>query len=496
MNCPVCGKQSPGSRCPACGMTASALARLKATSRKLTADGLHRAAEMDFDGALEFLNRALRYDKTNAEARNLIGLICWRRGEAAESVRQWTLSLEFQPDKNRAQAYLQDVKKNERQYAALGESLRLYNEALEQARKGDMEFACARLRKALNLNKNFVRAYLLMALCCIQSNNLKKAEAALDKAAKIEPLRPEIGRCRSFLREKRASGQTDAGQEIRDLSRNFYVQQTLHEPDLKEISEGKRDRKVSMRTWSGPIMQLLLFVLGVLCCFGFTATLYVPAKTDAYRQEALEAKSSLEVLQQQGKDFEAQLQEKDKAIAEYKKQAEQYQQEMEALRQEYQENQAGDQEILLLEAAEKRINSDYFGAADVLVSIDADKLSEEEKDFFDKLFASVQPRVVGTYSGTAYSMYEQAEALEGEAKTEALEEALKAYQKAYFFSRGTEREMRHLFHQANILYQLGRDAESEQMLELFFSGYTGSTSDDLYRWADAIRKALEARKTE
>lgn len=493
MNCPVCNQPRSGNICPVCKMTTGTLRKIRATSRWFLAQGLRKTMGGDYDSALEDLRKALRYDKKNTEARNIIGLIYFHRGEVVESVREWTLSLYCQKEGNRAAMYLQELQKNPRQYDALCDSLTLYNEAVDQARKGDMEFAIVRLRKAVNLNRSFVRAYLLMALCYIQTNSLKKAQSALEKAERIEPMRIEPERYRDFIREKQDAGEADTGQDIQDFSRNFYVQQNMYQPDMQEISGGKRDRKISMKNWSGPIMQMVLFFLGVLCCLGFMMTLYVPAKTSQYRQEARQREEELAGTADRTKELEEDLARKQQEIQEYKQQAAQHQKEMENLKNQYESNAAGSQEELLWQAANEYYTEKFTDSGNTLYRIQQEKLTGNAAAFYEELFSLIQAKVVSTYSNEAYSQYAAAVALEGEAQTKALEAALTEVEKARYFARGTNWEAWQLYYQASIYQILGRRTEALETLDQFFEVYRGSTDEELYGWASNLQRVLSSR---
>ena len=52
-------------------------------------DGLTKAQIRDLSGAQESLERAIEYDRTNIQARNLLGLIYYGRGQTGEAIAQW-----------------------------------------------------------------------------------------------------------------------------------------------------------------------------------------------------------------------------------------------------------------------------------------------------------------------------------------------------------------------------------------------------------------------
>ena len=149
--------------------------------------GLDLANRQNLSGARQELVKAVSYDKRHTNARNLLGLVCFQMGEIGEAVRHWTTSIALQPGPdNRAQRYLQDLKRNEKLVQSMNESLRLCNEAMVQLRKESPDYALVRLKKAVAMNRNYIKAYLLMALCYMETKNFRKAKATLDKVEKLD----------------------------------------------------------------------------------------------------------------------------------------------------------------------------------------------------------------------------------------------------------------------------------------------------------------------
>lgn len=66
----------------------------------------------DLSGALEDLNQSLQFNKSNIDARNLLGLVYYEMGEVVEALSQWVISKNLQPENNRADEYLTEVQGN------------------------------------------------------------------------------------------------------------------------------------------------------------------------------------------------------------------------------------------------------------------------------------------------------------------------------------------------------------------------------------------------
>lgn len=74
--------------------------------------GLEMAKERNLSGAARFLKRALQFNKYHTDARNLLGLIFYEMGETSDALIQWVISINLQPDNNRADHYLDEVQKS------------------------------------------------------------------------------------------------------------------------------------------------------------------------------------------------------------------------------------------------------------------------------------------------------------------------------------------------------------------------------------------------
>lgn len=290
-------------------------ARLEAASRRYYREGLADAEAGNLGGSIRSLEKALRYDKYHIDARNLLGLVQLQTGELGEAVRQWTISRSLQPRDNRAVYYLQKLRKEPEQLSRMEESIHLYNEALQQARTGSLDFAITRLRKAVHLNPRYVRAQMLLALCLIETGQFKSALPVLDKVCETDPLNPDAVRYRLLIARSRREGVRDASlEEIPDLSRDLYVQQALPEPDKEEIFKDSRRRRRSVRSISEPLMQILLFFAGVLCCLGFMQTLWYPDQIRNLKNEVQQLTISQNQLRDEKEELQRQLDEASKLL--------------------------------------------------------------------------------------------------------------------------------------------------------------------------------------
>ncbi len=73
--------------------------------------GLERARLRDLSGAAECLKKSLHFNKYQTDARNLLGLIYYEVGEVGDALVQWVISMNLQPQENRADYYLGEIQK-------------------------------------------------------------------------------------------------------------------------------------------------------------------------------------------------------------------------------------------------------------------------------------------------------------------------------------------------------------------------------------------------
>ena len=87
--CSYCHKPvGAGGYCTSCRLHESFLKKAGNTSLYYYNIGLDRARVHDLTGAMDALKMSLRYNKTNVESRNLLGLIYYEMGETVPALSQ------------------------------------------------------------------------------------------------------------------------------------------------------------------------------------------------------------------------------------------------------------------------------------------------------------------------------------------------------------------------------------------------------------------------
>ncbi len=185
--CPHCGAQvRKNGYCSECYLPLSMLKKAQNTSNYYYNIGYDRASARDLSGAIESLLQALRYNKRNVPARNLLGLIYYEMGEAVQAMSEWVMSINYQQENNLATKYLKELKKDPARLESVDQLARKFNMAIQYAHSEDYDLAILQLKSALSDNPHFVKGYLLLALLYIGTDNYEKARVTLRRVLKID----------------------------------------------------------------------------------------------------------------------------------------------------------------------------------------------------------------------------------------------------------------------------------------------------------------------
>ena len=185
--CPHCGAQvRKNGYCSECYLPLSMLKKAQNTSNYYYNIGYDRASARDLSGAIESLLQALRYNKRNVPARNLLGLIYYEMGEAVQAMSEWVMSINYQQENNLATKYLKELKKDPARLESVDQLARKFNMAIQYAHSEGYDLSILQLKSALSDNPHFVKGYLLLALLYIGTDNYEKARVTLRRVLKID----------------------------------------------------------------------------------------------------------------------------------------------------------------------------------------------------------------------------------------------------------------------------------------------------------------------
>ncbi len=188
MNCPSCNGyiSFQHNTCDKCGADLRIYKKVWSASNHFYNDGLVKAQVRDLSGAVISLRKSLQLDKRNTNARNLLGLVYFEMGESVSAFSEWVISKHFQAKNNRADYYINAVQSNPSKLHTVNQTIKKYNYALSQAKQGNLDLALLQLKKVINLNPKYIRAYHLLALLYLKNEEKEKAVRYLQKTKKID----------------------------------------------------------------------------------------------------------------------------------------------------------------------------------------------------------------------------------------------------------------------------------------------------------------------
>lgn len=269
MRCPNCGyKFSSGSVCPSCGDNAALRSRAVNISIRLYNKGLEMAKNRDLSGAVEVLKKSLLFDKNNVNARNVLGLVYYEMGHMADALVQWIVSQNIRGEKNSAVEYLNTYGEDMRDSEKMEDSVSLYNEALEYVKQKNDDLAVIRLKKALDINPNFIDALNLLSLCYLMRGRNNDALDIVNKVLRVDVNNPiALGYYRQLCPDKSRPDPRKFKNDMRFAT--YYMP-----PDLS------KNKKVGK-----PLNPVVVFAIGCLCTIVVMAVLIVPSITEGYKED-------------------------------------------------------------------------------------------------------------------------------------------------------------------------------------------------------------------
>ncbi|MBQ6391990.1 MAG: hypothetical protein IJH60_00605, partial [Eubacterium sp.] len=188
MKCVKCGHNAGNDGfCTGCGFDNKHIKKAYNTANYYYNLGLEKANMRDLSGAVSCLEKALTYNKSQKDARNLLGLVYYQMGEAGKAYIQWKISAQLVTiEENLANLYIRDMEEHPAIFESINESAKKFNLAISYAKQGSDDLAMIQIKKVLSLTPNFVRGHLLFALLHMRAGDNNAAKADLYNALAID----------------------------------------------------------------------------------------------------------------------------------------------------------------------------------------------------------------------------------------------------------------------------------------------------------------------
>lgn len=149
-------------------------------------DGLKKAKIRDLSGAIISLKKSLLYNRDNIAARNLLGLVYYGKGEVTEALVEWIISNNIKGNQNIAKYYIKKLQENSSELETINQAINKYNQCLTYCQQGAEDLAIIQLKKVIAMHPTFLKAYQLLALLYLHTEQYAKARQMLRKAHKLD----------------------------------------------------------------------------------------------------------------------------------------------------------------------------------------------------------------------------------------------------------------------------------------------------------------------
>lgn len=407
MICYNCGcRLSEKNFCTGCGADVTLYKKIMFASNRFYNEGLDKASVRDLSGAITSLRESLKLNKNNIEARNLLGLVYYERGEVVAALSEWVISKNIKEDKNIADDYINMIQNNPGRLDTFNQTVKKYNQALLYCQQDSLDLAVIQLKKVLSMNPRFLQARQLLSLLYINNQDWDKAKKELDKCIKIDANNTMTLR---YIKEVEAMMPSE--EERVKKKKEAIVYQSGNDTVIQPV--GKKEI-VGFQT-------LLNIIIGVVIGVGVAWYLVVPARVQHAQSQ----------VNEQLKSVSEQLDAKTVQVDELTQQINDLTKEKDSLSSSLNEaqgvNVAVEANTDLIEAALMYMNktADEQTIAEELELIDQDYLDNDATESFKTLYQTileaVGPVVAKGYYNTGYEAF----------RTEEYDTAIENLEKAF-----------------------------------------------------------------
>ena len=379
--------------CPGCGADITIQKRIVRISNLLYNEGLEKALIRDMKGAITCLKRSLKFNKSNTDARNLLGLCYYETGEAVSALCEWVVSKNLQPEDNQADYYIDQLQNNKNRLDTINQTIRKYNQSIMYCREDNEDMAIIQLKKVISQNPKLVKAYQLLALLYMKRQEYERARKLLKKAAHIDTTNTTTLR---YLQEI---------EEVTGKGTSLNNKHKKYERDSEEKVSGTlrymsgTEMVIQPTTFrdSSTIATFINIILGILLGGAIVWFLVVPANRQAVNDEAnrqvtdANTKLATESVKVQ------ELQEEIDGYVEQAEQADKDREDALAKAQSYED---------LMAVANLYVTGDQSTAASMIANLNGEDFTDNAKTLYDSLSGQVKSSLFTQYytSGTtAYS---------------------------------------------------------------------------------------------
>lgn len=357
-------------------------------------DGLKRARIRDMSGAVTSLKKSLQYNRENIAARNLLGLVYYGRGEVGEALVEWILSKNFQAHENIANYYIKKLQENPTELEKVNQAIRKFNQSLSYCYQDGEDLAIIQLKKVVADHPTFLKAYQLLSLLYLHTQQYGKARHTLKEAHRLDTTNDITLRYMhemNELRRNRALRQADKeGKKEKPQTVTYNIgNETIIQPASAGVKE------------NAGLMTIVNIVIGLVVGVAVMWFLIMPAVNS----------STAERTNRQVKEFSSQIAEQEAQISALQTELEQYRANSEAT-ETAQQTAASTQDSyeIVLNMYDHYQAEDMSDAAMVeeLLKVNPDSLGAVGREQFDTMTEDIYGRYCEALYYTAQQNFEVA----------------------------------------------------------------------------------------
>ncbi|MGM9917391.1 tetratricopeptide repeat protein [Anaerotignum sp.] len=379
MKCPNCGFEFfEGFHCPDCGVDVYVFRKARSASIRLYNEALGLAEEKDLSGAAANLEQSLLFDKNNVQARNLLGLIYCETGRIGDALKHWIISTSILPEGNAASGYIDFLQKNGREMEKCNDAIRMYNQAINYLKQGSDDLAIIQLKKSIDNNPDFLDAYNLMTLCCIEDKNIKRALHFNDIVLRRDIRNPIALHYAQLIGNSPAPSPLKKQEKAKSV---VSVKKTDSNPPIPRYKRKEKTNSVLEKR------DLLAFLAGIAAAAIVILVLIVPALNESKNTKIKELETAVE-------NYAGETNMTPEEVLEMRTELTKLQEENKLLRSE--ENKQANLELLETAVAQMT-DGDFEACVSTLDSIDTVSFSEEDLSKYNSVKTTAYPKAADAY---------------------------------------------------------------------------------------------------
>jgi len=429
--------------CTGCGADVALYKKIMYAANLFYNDALEKAKVRDLSGAVLSLRQCIKLNKYHIDARNLLGLVYFERGEVVAALSEWVMSKNVRAEKNIANDYIDMIQNNPGRLDSFNHTIKKYNMALNYCQQGSLDLAVIQLRKVVSMNARFVQARQLLALLYLNTQEWDKAKKELEKALSIDTNNTITLR---YLKE--VEEMTPADEERVRKKKEAIVYQSGNETVIQPI--GKKDRTA--------FQTVINILIGVAIGVATAWFLVLPAKIQRAQTE----------VNEKYKAVSEQLDARTVQIDELTAQIKELTQEKDSLTSSLTEAQANKVQLMantqLIEAVLMNMKGtgDEMAVAEALEQINPEYLQNDATESYKALYEALREDVSKVVARKSYNMGYEAY------RSEDYDTAIKNLERAYSYDPTNGEALYNLGNSYNKKGNLDKAVEIyEQVVELF-----------------------------